>query len=216
MSTNFPTSLDTFTNPSGTDLVSSEIGTRTHSEFHSDNNDALEALEAKVGVDSSAVTTSHDYKLSGVTGSDKAASKTGTETLTNKTLTSPTLNSPTISTPTISSVWNFGAHTAYFTETDNGNSSTADTIDWTLSNKQKSTLTGNCTFTFTAPTGPCNLLLKLVQDGTGSRTVTWPAAVHWSGGVAPTLTTTASKVDIITFYYDGATYFGSSILNFTA
>lgn len=110
----------------------------------------------------------------------------------------------------------FGANTAYFTETDNGNSGASDTIDWTLSNKQKSTLTDNCTFTFTAPGGPCSLVLKLVQDGTGSRTVTWPAAVHWSGGTAPTLTTTASKVDIITFYYDGSTFFGSSVLNFTA
>ena len=111
---------------------------------------------------------------------------------------------------------NFGAFTAYFTETDNGNSSTADTIDWTLSNKQKSTLTGNCTFTFTAPPGPCNLILKLAQDGTGSRTVIWPAAVHWSGGTAPTLTTTVSKIDMISFYWDGTTYFGQSALNFTA
>lgn len=109
----------------------------------------------------------------------------------------------------------FGANTAYFTETDNGNSSTADTIDWKLGNKQKSTLTGNCTFTFTAPSGPCNLLLRLAQDATGSRTVTWPAAVKWPAGVAPTLTTTASRVDIITFYYDGTTYFGNSSLNFT-
>lgn len=140
-----------------------------------------------------------------------AAIATATLTFTNKTLTSPS-----IATPTITSVWNFGAHTAYFTETDNGNSGTADTIDWTLSNKQKSTLTGNCTFTFTAPTGPCSLVLKLVQDGTGTRTVTWPAAVHWSGGTAPTLTTTINKVDIITFYYDGTTYFGNSSLNYTA
>jgi len=112
--------------------------------------------------------------------------------------------------------FSFGANTAYFTETDNGNSGASDTIDWTLSNKQKSTLTDNCTFTFTAPGGPCNLTLKLAQDGTGSRTVTWPAAVHWSGGTAPTLTTTASRIDIISFYYDGTTYFGSSVLNFVA
>lgn len=110
----------------------------------------------------------------------------------------------------------FGANTAYFTETDNGNSSTADTIDWKLGNKQKSTLTGNCTFTFTAPSGPCSLVLKLAQDATGSRTVTWPATVHWSGGVAPTLTTTASRIDIITFYWDGTTYFGNYSLNFVA
>ncbi len=56
---------------------------------HNDHSVQIEAIEAKVGVNSSAVTTSHDYKLSGVTGTDKAVSKTGTETLTNKTLTSP-------------------------------------------------------------------------------------------------------------------------------
>ena len=111
---------------------------------------------------------------------------------------------------------NHGDFNVYFTEHDDGNSSTSDTIDWTLSNKHKSTLTGNCTFTFTAPNGPCNLVLKLAQDGTGSRTVTWPSAVHWSGGTAPTLTTTASKVDIITFYWDGSTFFGAFSLNFTA
>jgi hypothetical protein len=111
---------------------------------------------------------------------------------------------------------NFGAFTAYFTETDNGNSGTSKTIDWTTSNKQKVTMTGNCTFTFTAPPGPCNLVFKMVQDATGSRTATWPSAVHWSGGTAPTLTTTANKVDIIVFYYDGSTYFGTSSLNYTA
>lgn len=106
--------------------------------------------------------------------------------------------------------------TAYFVEFDNGNSGTSDTIDWTQGNKQKSTLTGNCTFTFTAPPGPCTLVLKLVQDGTGSRTATWPAAVHWPGGVAPTLTTTAGRVDIITLYWDGTTYFGNYSLNYVA
>jgi len=117
---------------------------------------------------------------------------------------------------TYSAAINGSLYTAYFAEVDNGNSSTADTIDWTLGNKQKSTLTGNCTFTFTAPQGPCSLVLKLVQDATGSRTVTWPATVHWSGGTAPTLTTTLNKVDIITFYWDGTTYFGNSSLNYTA
>lgn len=103
----------------------------------------------------------------------------------------------------------------YGTEVDNGNSSTADTITWATSNFQKSTLTGNCTFTFTAPNGPTTLILKLTQDGTGSRTVTWPAAVKWSGGTPPTLTTTAGRTDIISFYYDGTYYIGTSTLNFT-
>lgn len=90
MSTNFPTSLDALTNPTATDKVST-VG---HAAQHANVNDAIEAIQAKLGVNSSAVTTSHDYKLSGVTGSDKAASLAGTEAFTNKTLTSPILTTP--------------------------------------------------------------------------------------------------------------------------
>ena len=60
MATNYPNSLDTLTNPSGTDSLSSP----SHSQQHSNANDAIEALEAKVGVTGSAVTTSLDYRVS--------------------------------------------------------------------------------------------------------------------------------------------------------
>lgn len=96
MSTNFPTSLDAPTNPTSTDSVS----TVDHAAQHANANDAIKALETKVGVDSSAVSSTHDYKLSGVTGGDKAVSKTGTETLTNKTLTTPTIGDLSNSTHT--------------------------------------------------------------------------------------------------------------------
>jgi len=100
-------------------------------------------------------------------------------------------------------------NTAYFdAEVDNGDSGAADTIDWTKGNKQKSKLTGNCTFTFTAPGGPCNLILVLIQDATGSRTVTWPASCKWPDDTAPVLSTAANKVDIIAFYYNGTIYRG--------
>lgn len=92
MAINFPTTLDTFSNPIGTDLLENATTALDHDVQHSNANDAIEALEAKVGVDGSAVTTSHDYKLSGVATGDKAVSKTGTETLTNKTLTAPQIN----------------------------------------------------------------------------------------------------------------------------
>jgi hypothetical protein len=61
MAINFPTSLDNFTNPSASDTLDSP--TAPHATQHSDLNDAVEALQAKVGADSSAVTTSHDYKI---------------------------------------------------------------------------------------------------------------------------------------------------------
>lgn len=59
MATSFPTGLDALTNPTASDYLSSP----SHSAQHANSNDSIEALEAKVGIDSSAVTTSHDYKL---------------------------------------------------------------------------------------------------------------------------------------------------------
>jgi hypothetical protein len=69
VATNFPTSLDSLTNPSSGDSLSSP----SHSGQHADANDAIEALQAKVGVNGSAVTTSLDYKVS--------ASKTITDSI---------------------------------------------------------------------------------------------------------------------------------------
>lgn len=68
MATDFPTGLDALTNPTATDYLNSP----SHSGQHANANDAIEALEAKVGINSSAVTTSHDYKLSNITGTQKA------------------------------------------------------------------------------------------------------------------------------------------------
>jgi hypothetical protein len=100
---------------------------------------------------------------------------------------------------------------------DAGNSGAAKTIDWNDSNCQKLVLTGNCTLTLSNPVAGATYLLRVSQDGTGSRTLTWPAAVHWPGGTAPVITTTASKVDLIALYYDGTSYFGSVVgTNFTA
>ena len=59
MATSFPTSKDTLVNPQSTDspkLVS-------HAAQHANANDAIEALETKVGVNNSADATSHDYKI---------------------------------------------------------------------------------------------------------------------------------------------------------
>ena len=61
MASNFPSSLDTFTNPSSSDAMDSV--SVPHATQHSDLNDAVEALQAKVGADSSAVTSSLDYKV---------------------------------------------------------------------------------------------------------------------------------------------------------
>lgn len=85
-------------------------------------------------------------------------------------------------------------------------------LDWDNGNVQSVTLGGNRTFTFANPKDGGRYVIVLTQDGTGSRTVTWPT-IKWQGGSAPTLTTTAAKKDIITIFYDGTDYLGNSSLN---
>ena len=78
------------------------------------------------------------------------------------------------------------------------------------------TLTDNCTFTFSNPSASgtaCSFTLICRQDGTGSRTVTWPASVDWPSATAPTLSTGASDVDVFTFLTIDA---GTTWLGFTA
>jgi hypothetical protein len=58
----FPTTLDTF--PSAATLVSHTLATDPHSTLHGNLGAAVAALEAKVGVDGSAVATSHDLMIS--------------------------------------------------------------------------------------------------------------------------------------------------------
>lgn len=75
------------------------------------------------------------------------------------------------------------------------------------------TLNSTTTFTFTNPTIG-TYILKLTQGVGGGFLVNWPVNVIWSGGTAPTLSTTAGKIDIITLIYDGTSYYGNYSLNY--
>lgn len=63
-----------------------------------------------------------------------------------------------------------------------------------------------------AASGLCTFILEFTADGT-PRSVTWPAAVKWSGGTAPTLTSTNAKKDAFALYtYDGGTTYIASVI----
>lgn len=85
---------------------------------------------------------------------------------------------------------------------------TAYTIDITAGTVQNLTLTANCVLTFPTATSGEQFTLFLNQDDTGSRTVTWPASIRWAGGSAPSLTTTASKTDVLSFIFNGTYWVG--------
>ena len=68
---------------------------------------------------------------------------------------------------------------------------------------------GNITISVGGATNYQRFTISILQDGTGSRTVTWWATIRWAGGSAPTLTTTANKRDTFEFIRTGAdTYDG--------
>lgn len=121
---------------------------------------------------------------------------TGTETLTNKTLTNPTVTNYT--------------ETLY-----TANTSTAITVSLTNGTVQQLTLTGNATITMPTATAGKSFIIMLKQDATGGRSVTW-STVKYPGGTAPTITATASKQDIFSFFADGTNWYGTTIgLNYT-
>jgi len=64
MAIQFPTDLDNLTNPQAVDYQNSP----SHYTQHSNINDAVEAIEAKIGKDNSADTGSIDYKINHVAG----------------------------------------------------------------------------------------------------------------------------------------------------
>lgn len=74
-------------------------------------------------------------------------------------------------------------------------------------NLNQVTLGGNRTFANpSAITVGAAYLFKIIQDGTGSRTLAWGAAYEFPGGTPPTLTTAAGGVDLISgVSFDGTT-----------
>lgn len=90
MAASYPTSLKSFTTiDCNTNMNTSG---KTGPDIVTELQEEVAAMQTKIGVDSSAVNTSHDYKLSGVATGDKAMSLTGSETGTNKTFTNVILN----------------------------------------------------------------------------------------------------------------------------
>ena len=86
---------------------------------------------------------------------------------------------------------------------------TGGTLNCALSNVFTTTLTANITsaYTLSNPTDGQTINWFLTQDGTGSRTMTWPASFKWPGGAAGVLTTSASAVDLLVATYRASTGF---------
>ena len=105
---------------------------------------------------------------------------TGAQTMTNKILTKPKTIQP---------------------YTDIQIAADAATITYDLENGQFQTVTlgGNRTLALSNEQVGQSFIIRLVQDGTGSRTVIWWSTIKWPFGTEPTLSTTGGDVDVFGF-----------------
>ena len=78
------------------------------------------------------------------------------------------------------------------------------TQDWDVRASPVAAVVLTANVTFDAPSNPTTgqyISILCIQDGTGSRTIAWNAVFEFTGGTAPTATTTAAKGDLFTFRY---------------
>ena len=92
-----------------------------------------------------------------------------------------------------------------------GNITGATTVNWNNGACQSATLTGNVTLTFSNPVNGTWYCLSLTQDGTGSRTVTFPGSLVWSNNTAQSVNATAGVSTHFLFKYNGTSFLGFSL-----
>ena len=81
------------------------------------------------------------------------------------------------------------------------------TVTWDASTQDVCKLTLGGNRTLAAPTNNTTgqfISILVIQDGTGSRTLTWNAVFEFASDTAPTLTTTANLGDVFVFRYNGS------------
>jgi hypothetical protein len=87
------------------------------------------------------------------------------------------------------------------------------TITWNAASGRIATVTLGGNRTMAAPTNlkAGHYTLTVIQDGSGSRTLTWNGAFKWPAQTAPTLSTAANARDILTFVSDGTLLYGTYV-----
>jgi len=89
-----------------------------------------------------------------------------------------------------------------------GSSGTSFLVDTANGSIQIVSLNAASTFSFLNPVAGKNIRLFVRTTGVGS--ITWAGAI-WPGGVAPTITATASSTDVFNFTCDGTNFYGNIV-----
>jgi hypothetical protein len=85
------------------------------------------------------------------------------------------------------------------------------TVTWDMASGRVATVTLGASRTIAAPTNQKvgTYILRVIQGGSGSYTLTWNGNYKWTAQTAPVLSTAVGAVDIITFFSDGTKMYGS-------
>lgn len=104
-----------------------------------------------------------------------------------------------------------------YTKVESASSSSGTlTIDCDTSNVFTVTMTENVSSLVLNNIGSGQTInVLLTQDGTGSRTMSWPASFKWPSGAAPSLSTGAGDVDLLTATRVGASWYATLIKDFS-
>ena len=162
----------------------------------SDTTDAVSTVAGRTG---DVTLTKSDVGLGNVDNTSDATKDAASTTLTNKTLSNPTVNGYTEGVTALGTV------------------TSSATISLASGTVITATLTASTACTFTMPTATAGksfvlLLRQAATTGSGSATFT---GVKWNTTSAPTITATAGKMDIISFFADGTNWYGSIVQGFT-
>ena len=204
-----PTAARTYTLPDSASTLAALATAQTFT--------ATQTFQAANAIRSEAASTQDAIVIAGRAGgtSSYAVTLTPNTLSANRTFTFPDATTTVVGTDTTQTLTNKTIEAGTFTngyteEVATANTGTAYTIDLANGSVQILTLTGNATVTMPTATAGRSFLLMLKQDGTGGRTVTW-STVKWPAGTAPTITSTASKMDIFSFFADGTNWYGTTV-----
>lgn len=160
------------------------------------------------------VTSVSVVTANGISGSVATSTTTPAITLTLGAITPSSVTTPTLAAATNTSV-NINSGTYNTIQTYTPTAAGTATLDLSKGNIHHITMpAGNITIAISNGTAGQCFIIRILQDSSGSRTVTWFTTIRWAnGGTAPTLTTTANKADTIGFEITGSnTYDGIPVM----
>ncbi len=165
-------------------------------------------------------TTTEKSKLAAITGINTGdqdvssfATLAGTETLNNKTLVIPILGDATATSLITSGEIKAKRYVQFSNTAVSPPSSGAMTLDLSRGNVIQVDLAYSITgITFTNE-AVGTYIIKFKQT-VGSKTINFPDAWVWSGGIEPSVTSTVGRTDIVTLINDGTFYYAAIVQNF--